>query len=150
MPRIKSRADKLAQNIKVSAGKPFDMSKWSNFFAFDVMGEVGFSKDFNNLSTGVEHHAVKTLRAAMKSMSVIATMPWFLHILATLPGGALSDFFRFCSDEIHAKENVWDPEAYPQDLVSWLLKAVKEKDVTASPTVESLEGDARVVIVAGR
>jgi hypothetical protein len=30
------------------------MSAWSMFFSFDVMGEVGFGKDFNNLTSGVE------------------------------------------------------------------------------------------------
>jgi hypothetical protein len=31
-----------------------------------------------------------------------------------------------------------------------LLKAVKEKDVSASPSPEALEDDSRVMIIAGR
>jgi len=46
-------------------------------------------------------------------------------------------------------QQTWDPEQYPQDIVSWLLKAVKEKDVSASPSAISLEDDSRVVIIAG-
>jgi hypothetical protein len=38
----------------------------------------------------------------------------------------------------------------PQDIVSWLLKAIKEQDVSASPSAAALEDDARVVIIAGR
>lgn len=34
--------------------------------------------------------------------------------------------------------------------MSWLLKAIKDKDVSASPTRESLTDDSRVVIIAGR
>jgi hypothetical protein len=45
---------------------------------------------------------------------------------------------------------MWDSEKYPQDIVSWLLKAVKEGDVSASPSAAALEDDARVVIIAGR
>jgi hypothetical protein len=34
--------------------------------------------------------------------------------------------------------------------VSWLLKAVKDKDISASPSAAALEDDSRVVIIAGR
>jgi cytochrome P450 len=37
----------------------------------------------------------------------------------------------------------------PQDIVSWLLKAVKDSDISASPSAAALEDDARVVIIAG-
>ena len=43
-----------------------------------------------------------------------------------------------------------DPEQYPQDIVSWLLKAFVEKDVSASPSEDALHEDSRVIIIAGR
>ena len=43
----------------------------------------------------------------------------------------------------------WNAEDYPQDIVSWLVKAVMDKDPSASPSVPALHEDSRVVIVAG-
>ncbi|KAL1592404.1 hypothetical protein SLS59_009757 [Nothophoma quercina] len=105
-PRIKTKADLFIRQLRQSS-KPFDVSAWSMYYSFDVMGEVGLGKDFSNL------------------------------------------FFSFCSNEIQAKNKSWDKEQYPQDIISWLLKAVKDKDVSASPSPEALEDDTRVVIIAG-
>lgn len=43
----------------------------------------------------------------------------------------------------------WNAEEYPQDIVSWLVKAVMDKDPAASPSDPALHEDSRVVIVAG-
>lgn len=40
-----------------------NVSAWAMFFSFDVMGEVGFGKDFNNLGTGVEHQAIQGIHS---------------------------------------------------------------------------------------
>jgi hypothetical protein len=38
----------------------------------------------------------------------------------------------------------------PEDVGSWLLKAVYEKDASASPTLKSLADDNRGVVIAGK
>jgi hypothetical protein len=128
------------------------MSAWSMFFSFDVMGEVGFGKDINNLVTGVEHSAIKGVHAHMTMLSIMSTVPWLLNVLSSIPGAAAgySGFFSFCAGQIREKHLTWDGEKMPQDIVSWLLKAVKEKDASASLSAAALEDDPRVVIVAGR
>ena len=122
------------------------------FFSFDVMGEIGFSKDFNNLSSGVEHVAIQAVHEHMTMLGIMSTVPWLLNALSCIPGAiaGYAPFFNFCSREVKVKEKTWDPEAYPQDLISWLLKAVREKDVSASPSHEALEDDTRIIIIAGR
>ena len=150
-PRIKTKADALIRQLRQSS-KPFDASAWSMYFSFDVMGEVGLGKDFNNLSTGQEHPAIKGVHDHMTMLGILSTVPWLLNVLSSIPGAAAgySSFFNFCSSEIKAKNETWDNEKVPQDIISWLLKAVKDKDVSASPSPEALEDDTRVVIIAGR
>ncbi|KAH7389742.1 cytochrome P450 67 [Phaeosphaeria sp. MPI-PUGE-AT-0046c] len=150
-PRIKAKADLLKSQLFKSEGKPMDMSSWSMFFSFDVMGEVGFGKDFNNLVSGVEHPAIKGVHSHMTMLGIMSTVPWLLNLLGSIPGAAAgySDFFSFCAGQIHEKHKTWDGDKYPQDVVSWLLKAVKERDVSASPSAAALEDDARVMIIAG-
>ncbi|KAH5581599.1 hypothetical protein HBI24_127250 [Parastagonospora nodorum] len=150
-PRIKSKADLFKSQLAKAAGKPMDVSTWSMFFSFDVMGEVGFGKDFNNLNTGVEHSAIKGVHSHMTMLGIMSTVPWLLNILGSIPGAAAgyTEFFSFCAGQIREKHKTWDGEKMPQDIVSWLLKAVKERDVSASPSAAALEDDARVVIIAG-
>ncbi|OAK99635.1 cytochrome P450 [Phaeosphaeriaceae sp. SRC1lsM3a] len=150
-PRIKAKADLFKTQLSKSEGKPMDMSSWSMFFSFDVMGDVGFGKDFNNLVSGVEHPAIKGVHSHMTMLGIMSTVPWLLNILGSIPGAAAgySDFFSFCAGQIREKHKMWDREQYPQDVISWLLKAVKERDVSASPSAAALEDDARVMIIAG-
>ncbi|KAF3038407.1 hypothetical protein E8E11_005959 [Didymella keratinophila] len=149
-PRIKAKADAFMRQLRQSS-EPFDASAWSMFYSFDVMGEVGLGKDFNNLTSGQEHPAIKGVHDHMTMLGILSTVPWLLNVLSSIPGVAAgySSFFHFCSSEIQAKNKTWDNEKYPQDIISWLLKAVKDKDVSASPSPEALEDDTRVVIIAG-
>ena len=43
-----------------------------------------------------------------------------------------------------------DKEREPQDVMSWLLKAMNEKDPSAPPSEQAVEEDARLLIIAGR
>jgi hypothetical protein len=85
-----------------------DVSTWSMFFSFDVMGEVGFGKDFNNLNTGVEHSAIKGVHSHMTMLGIMSTVPWLLNVLGSIPGAAAgyTEFFSFCAGQIREKHNV--------------------------------------------
>ncbi|KAL4941110.1 cytochrome P450 [Aspergillus oleicola] len=62
---------------------------------------------------------------------------------------AMAEFFKWCKDEIVQKHKDWDINELPQDVVSWLLKAYVEKDISAAPTAIALHDDSRAVLVAG-
>ncbi|KAF2845119.1 cytochrome P450 [Plenodomus tracheiphilus IPT5] len=149
--RIKAKADMFRIQLSKNVGKPMDISAWSMFFSFDVMGEIGFGKDFSCLTSGVEHSAIKGVHSHMSMLGIMSTVPWLLNILGSIPGAAAgyAEFFSFCAGQIREKHKTWDAEEYPQDIMSWLLKAVKEKDISASPSAIALEDDARVMIIAG-
>jgi hypothetical protein len=107
-PRIKAKADLFKDQISKTAGTPMDVSAWSMFFSFDVMGEVGFSKDFNNLNSGVEHSAIKGVHSHMTMLGIMSTVPWLLNVLGSIPGAAAgySEFFSFCAGQIREKHKV--------------------------------------------
>jgi hypothetical protein len=107
-PRIKAKADLLNAQISKNAGNPMDVSAWSMFFSFDVMGEVGFGKDFNNLNSGIEHAAIKGVHSHMTMLGIMSTVPWLLNVLGSIPGAAAgySDFFSFCAGQIREKHKV--------------------------------------------
>ncbi|OCL06104.1 cytochrome P450 [Glonium stellatum] len=150
-PRIKSKADLFMSQLLKNSGKPLDVTDWSMFFSFDVMGEVGFSKDFNNLGSGTEHPAIKAVHEHMAVLGVMSNVPWMLNLLGSLPGATAgySGFFNWCGNEIREKQKRFNSENYPQDVVSWLLKAFEEKDISSSPSEDALHEDSRVMVIAG-
>lgn len=182
MPRLKAKLDLFMERLSGNAGKPMNVTEWAMFYSFDIMGEVGFSTDFQSLQKGVEHEATKPLHESMGlAYNVGATMPWLLCLVLRIPGaaGPMEKFVKLCSQPLEAKRKVsyppppflteswlfqyaahvlniaqWlqthDYGEYPSDLISWLLKAVHEKDPSAPPTEKALHEDARNLVVAGR
>ncbi|KAF7588967.1 hypothetical protein BBP40_004969 [Aspergillus hancockii] len=150
-PRVKALADKLVAQIEANLGKPFDATAWSMFFSFDIMGDIGFGKDFCNLSTGRGHPAIKAVHDHMGLIGIVSHVPWLLNMLGRIPGAAAGyhSFFKWCADQIEAKRKTWDTEKYPEDIVSWLIKAFLENDVSAPPSELALHDDSRVIVVAG-
>ncbi|KAG6366127.1 hypothetical protein INS49_000303 [Diaporthe citri] len=126
-------------------------SKLLKSTCFDVIGEVAFGKDFGNLATGTEHSALKPIHEHIKVFAVLGHLPWLMNIMTSIPSASsiYTEIFSFCEDEIRAKQKLWDSEKCPSDIVSWLLKAVHDKDASAAPTTEALEYDSRLVLLAG-
>ncbi|KAJ5211073.1 Cytochrome P450 [Penicillium cf. griseofulvum] len=58
-PRVQAKVDQFASYIKSSLGQSIDASAWFMFLSSDIMGNIGFGKEFNNLVTGIEHPAIK-------------------------------------------------------------------------------------------
>lgn len=89
-----------------------DVTEWAMFYSFDIMGEVGFSTDFQSLRTGVEHEATKPLHDSMGlAYNVGTTMPWLLYIVLRIPGadGPMEKFVKLCSQPLEAKRKVRPP-----------------------------------------
>ncbi|BCS28549.1 cytochrome P450 [Aspergillus puulaauensis] len=150
-PNITDKVDLLISHIAKNQGKAINATSWSMFLSFDIMGNVGFGKEFNNLLTGVEHPGIKAVHDHMAILGTMGHVPWLLNIISHLPGAtsAMAEFFKWCEDEVVQKHQNWDINEYPRDIVSWLLKAYVEKDVSAAPTANALHEDSRAVLVAG-
>lgn len=151
IPRIQSKTNRFVSHIENSQHQPLDATAWGMFLSFDIMGDVGLGKEFDNLGSGVEHPAIKAVHDHMAIAGVLGHIPWLLHLISRIPGAAsgYSSFFEWCGGEIERKWKTWDKNQVPQDLVSWLLKAYMEKDVSAPPSREALDQDGRVIVIAG-
>jgi hypothetical protein len=80
------------------------------YFAFDVMGLVGFSKDFRQLEDAAEHAAIKELHEQMLFLGILKPVPWILTILGAIQGlvGNYGQFMTYCADRIAEKKKVSD------------------------------------------
>ncbi|KAL4801865.1 cytochrome P450 [Aspergillus unguis] len=149
-PRVRGKVDLLISRLE-SQGEEIDITTWAMFLSFDIMGVVGFGKEFNNLVTGVEHPGIKAVHDHMAMLGTMGHIPWLLNLISHIPGATagMTGFFSWCEDEVVQKFKRWDINEEPQDVVSWLLKAYVEKDVSAPPSANALHQDSRAVLVAG-
>lgn len=51
-PRVKGFTHDLVSQINKHAGEPMNVSRWMNYFAFDMMADMAFGKSFDMLKTG--------------------------------------------------------------------------------------------------
>ncbi|KAL7811419.1 cytochrome P450 [Trichoderma gracile] len=156
-PRIKTKVDLLLSKIAEQGGRPMDMTEYSMFFGFDVMGEIGFSKDFHMLELEIEHPAIKGVHESMLAIGVLGTMPWLLSMISKVHGAAagFSRFTAWCHQQLQEKRKIVASEAAalkdqdPRDIISWLIKALNEGDPSAPPGEMAIQEDARLLIIAG-
>ncbi|KAI0891221.1 monooxygenase [Annulohypoxylon nitens] len=147
-PRAKALVDKFVSEITNREG-PIDATDWSMYLAFDIMGEIGFGKSFGCIETGQKHPAIAALHHHMEFLGVAAHIPWLLNILGRIPNTSFAPFYQYNNALLGLIKKNYVEGKTPQNLVSWLWKAIVEKDISAPPTPQALEEDCRAVIIAG-
>jgi hypothetical protein len=107
-PRLKSKVDLLLAQLEQREGEPVNVSNWAMFFAFDVMGDLGFGKDFHMLEKGKEDEATKGIHNNMAAFGILYHVIWLLHWMITIPGlgGAVAKFRDWCETQVVEKQQV--------------------------------------------
>lgn len=77
------------EKLKEEAKKPsVRITNWVNFYSFDVMGDVGFSRSFGMVEKGEEADVIKLLHASMSPLSVFGHINWGLNLATRTAAGA--------------------------------------------------------------
>ena len=89
---MKAYADKLEHLIAQRKGQTIVANQYFQWFGFDVMGQVAFSKDFNMLKDMQWHSGIKVLRDGMAPLGPLTPVPWFGILGSDMALGSASDF----------------------------------------------------------
>lgn len=134
-------------------GKAIDMTRWVSLFAWDVMGNVGFGKDFGQVSSGgSEHWAVKAMKVQAKFVAYVKPVPWVMNAASNIPYAdrAVRPFRDYCSSLVDEKISTEpDDKEMPSNIVSWILREYRKKTPYAPKTRNALNSDARTIATAG-
>ena len=106
MPKVVGHTDTLVNQIARQIPNPVRLDQWFNYYSFDVMGDIGFSKDFGMLEGGQAHSAIKALHAALRSVRPLSAVPWTTRIILKFAHGSLHDFLDWCYQRTLEKRNV--------------------------------------------
>ncbi|KAI9713247.1 MAG: hypothetical protein M1820_001234 [Bogoriella megaspora] len=75
-PYVDDAVRVFLSNMEKSKGQSIDMGNWVQLFAFDVIGEVTFSKPFGFMENGRDDGSFKAIQAALWSASWLGQVPW--------------------------------------------------------------------------
>jgi cytochrome P450 len=78
---FKTRFDELTDSVA-----PVEFQKWFSFFAFDVLGEVTFSKSFGFVQSGTDiRNAIANTGSLVYYMSIMGNYIWFHNVTLGSP-----------------------------------------------------------------
>ncbi|EKG18424.1 Cytochrome P450 [Macrophomina phaseolina MS6] len=151
---IQSAIGLFLDQIACEPGQRINITDWSAMLAYDLMGVVGFGKDFGSIRSGKQSPAIDALRSAMRALGVLFPVPWLINILGHIPGaeGGLQPFAQYCRDVVAEKRKACCCKmsvVRPKDVISWLIRAFEEGGPSGAPTKEALDEDARALVIAG-
>jgi tryprostatin B 6-hydroxylase len=96
-----------------------NVTKWTNLFALDVMGDFAFGKNFGVLQPGEAHHGLSLVHESMEPYGILTPIPWAFIIMAKLPFTTpFSRFVDWSNQQVREREKVCLPrQAIP--LPGW-------------------------------
>jgi len=107
--RIKVYDDQLLSKLKnaSSAADSVNVSKWFNYYSFDVMGDLAFGKPFGMLECDQQHWAVSLMNTGLEALAFLFPI-WLFRVLVAIPG-LLRDhekIVEFCNDQLEERMKV--------------------------------------------
>ncbi|OAL34587.1 hypothetical protein AYO20_06217 [Fonsecaea nubica] len=148
-PRILQHVNSLSKQLRARTGAVLNFSDWCDFFAFDVMGDLGFGEDFHMLIEAKPHPYMVFMHQGLRLLSIFAHVPWIKPILPWVPVDAQtkrdSKTFAQISAERFQKRRAEGSDR--DDVFSYLLGGGIEG--AKKLTDPELEADAGAVIVGG-
>ncbi|KAK8192010.1 putative cytochrome P450 [Phyllosticta capitalensis] len=151
--RVQKTAGELIDQLARHQGRPVDTTQWLSYFAYDVMGRIGYSRNFGQLVDGAEHDAVEGLRKSQAIFGTLKPVPWVLNFLMAIPGatGEFGRYAAWCRNLVEEKKELLKTEkaGEPNDILTHFLKAKEEKARYGAKTNEALGEESRAIVVAG-
>lgn len=100
-----------AELLSILAGKeqPINITNYCNYYMWDSMGDVSFSKSFKMLPThGKEDHYMHISRASQAGVVIFGHMPYIPRILDLFPflNREYKSFLKWCDDLTVEREEV--------------------------------------------
>lgn len=154
-PRIAKYTSCLVKRISESGGQPVDFTQLVNYFAFDVMGDVGFGLRFDSLACGKMSIFMEASRAVMIYLRWFGHVVWLSPLFRHLPmmNREYSRFEKWAVAEIDKKREARRQQSEPSEPFLF-SRVLGDYDASGEPLTQQetmdLVGDAMLVVVAGR
>jgi cytochrome P450 family 628 len=101
-------AAQLLSVVADNVGQPIEMSRWFNYYSFDIIGDLTFGKSFDMLITGKDAYMLKTLHEQMQSLGPFLHSTWILGLFKLIPGlnSSYLEYFVWVKDQVENRIEV--------------------------------------------
>ncbi|KAF1349044.1 cytochrome P450 family protein [Delphinella strobiligena] len=92
-PHVDECVHKFLDIMDGMQGQVIDMGKWVQLFAFDIIGEISFSRSFGFMDSAKDDGSFKQIEDALQSAAWVGQMPWVFwlnYYLTPIFGNKLS------------------------------------------------------------
>jgi cytochrome P450 len=141
-PRVNRHSYTLMNRLEEHAEEQsVRISDWVNFYSFDVMGDIGFSRSFGMLENGKEDKLITLLHKSMEPVSIFGHLIWALSlVLRTIGSPEMLEHMVWTTKVLRERKKIQPKE---NDIFSWLLNP-EDEDIPLQ-----LNADSRLLVVAG-
>ncbi|KAH8649991.1 benzoate 4-monooxygenase cytochrome P450 [Xylariales sp. PMI_506] len=154
-PRIIDYTNQLLAQLSKQEDQPIDVSDWSNFYSFDVMGDLAWGKSFGMLQHGVKHYFMNALHADMTNIGLFGHLIWLFPIVKATPilNSENKKFLNWLGEQVADRRKM---KPSRPDVFSWLLEyherpgqRTAQEELNLQQVSHILSGDAYLIAVAG-
>ncbi|KAH6879524.1 benzoate 4-monooxygenase cytochrome P450 [Thelonectria olida] len=147
-PRVTLYTSQLLSQVEKMEGKPFNVTKWFNFYTFDIMGDLAFGRSFDMLKSAVTHYYMELAHANMLLIGAFSRLVWLFPLFKSIPGlnYAHIQFQQWLTAQVEQRRKN-KPEV--RDVFSWILDDYESINHPTKQDLADLHGDANLIVVAG-
>lgn len=111
-PRVASHCAELLTQLITSSQNgtnPIEITRWFNYYSFDVMGDLAFGKSFNMVRDGDAHFVLTQLEAMKPIAGSLTCVPWTFILLHNLPvvRGKRAEWVNWCKGQVEERKKVY-------------------------------------------
>lgn len=82
---VQMYSNQLIDVIDRDLEQPIDITRWLNYYAFDIMGNLPFGRTFDMIRDGKESYFLQTVRTDMGIIGYLKHQPWLFPLFAKMP-----------------------------------------------------------------
>ncbi|KAJ5088498.1 cytochrome P450 [Penicillium angulare] len=145
-PHVYAHARELVDQLRDRMNQSVDLSKWTEYFTFDLMGFVGFNIRFGLLKKH-EHVALDMYSAGHPVLGIFAPVPWLYFFAMGLPFAqeGYKMFSRWAETQLRDRIET-SPDS--KDIIGYIIRdAEKNEGINAKWT--HILGDFIMLFSAG-
>ncbi|KAL4965811.1 cytochrome P450 [Aspergillus stella-maris] len=145
--RVQKHAARLSDVFDSNLDQSIDITRWMNYYSFDVMGDLAFGKSFDMVIDKRENYMLSIMHKHMGTFARIGLLTWALPVLVRIPllNHQNHKFWKFVGDQVSWR--LKNPPDSP-DVFHWILQGFGDR-VNTEEGMMNLEAEAQLVIIAG-
>ncbi|KAI1370529.1 cytochrome P450 [Hypoxylon crocopeplum] len=139
-------AQLVERAISERLDEPINVTKWFEYYGFDVMGVVQYNQSFGMLESGQNHWVLDVFKAGTIILGYMTSTPWMIHIADSLSFyGGVNSYLAWAKESINKRIH---SNPVKQDTIGWLID-----DANENSSVEKdwnwLMGDFLTMVTGG-